>query len=107
MKIDLQQILDSTPREIPWSEIIEFEQFDERMSGVGVLFANTIGVCQDYVEFCPDFEHPKEQEILSWIWSYRPDLADQILNKEISEDFRKLILCYKEDKMNEFWDYIS
>ena len=107
MKLELREILESVPTEVPWSEIVEFENFDVRMSGVGVLFANTIGVCQGYIEFCPDYQPPKEQEILSWIWSFRPDLSDQILKKEINEDFRKLIVLYKEENMQEFWDYIS
>lgn len=107
MKSELNKIIESIPKEVSWKEIIDFDNFDERLSAISVLFVNTIGVCENYIEFCPDNEPPLREEELSWIWSYRPDLSDEFLKLELSDDFRMLINSYKESEMEKFWDYIS
>ncbi len=81
--------------------------FGTWLSAISVLFVNTIGVCENCIEFCPDNEPPLREEELSWIWSYRPDLSDEFLKLELSDDFRMLINYYKESEMDKFWDYIS
>lgn len=107
MKSELNQILESLPRVVPWSKIVEFDNFDERLSAISILFVNTIGVCENYIEFCPDNEPPQREEILSWIWSYRPDLTNELLELDLSEDFKKLIVYYKSSEMSKFLEYVS
>lgn len=107
MKSELDQIIESIPKEVQWSKIVDFDNFDERLSAISVLFVNTVGVCENYIEFCPDNEPPFREEELSWIWSYRPDLANELLNLELSVDFRMLIESYKTSQMEKFWTYIS
>lgn len=107
MKSELNQIIESLPKEVSWKEIVDLDDFDERLSAISVLFVNTIGVCENYIEFCPDNEPPLREEELSWIWSFRPDLSDELLKLELSDDFRMLINSYKESEMDKFWDYIS
>lgn len=103
MKKELIEILDSIPTEVNHSDIIDFKDFDERMSAVGVLYANTIGVSSSHIEFYPDNEPPLKEEILSWIWSFRPDLTDDILKMDLSEDFTFLIESYRDSEMDKFW----
>lgn len=103
MKQDLIEILDSIPTKVKHSDIIDFKNFDERMSAVGVIYANTIGVSIDKIEFCPNNEIPSEGEILSWIWSFRPDLSDDIIKMNLSEDFAFLIKSYRDSEMDKFW----
>ncbi|WP_339697773.1 hypothetical protein [uncultured Marixanthomonas sp.] len=107
MKSELDQIIESIPKAVSWKEIVDFDNFDERLSAICVLFVNTIGVCENYIEFCPDNEPPLREEELSWIWPFRPDLSDELLKLELSNDFRMLINSYKESEMDKFWDYIS
>ena len=84
MKQGLIEILDSIPTEVNHSDIIDFKNFYERVSAVGVIYANTIGVSIDKIEFCPNNEPPSKGEILSWIWSFRPDLTDAGYHGSIS-----------------------
>lgn len=100
---ELDEILESVPNEINHSDIFDFENFDKRMSAVGVMFANTIGMNLNSIEFCPNIPSSKE-EVLSWIWSYRHDLAGAILEMDLSTDFRFLIESYRDSKMDEFWE---
>ena len=107
MKFVLDNILKSVPNEVEFSEIIEFDKLDDRISAVGVLFANTIGVNEKSIEFCPNNEPPLIEEIISWIWTFRPDLGTEILNQNLSEDLIKLISSYEKNEMNNFWNYIA
>jgi hypothetical protein len=107
MKIELENILKLVPKEVLFSEIIEFDKLDERISAVGVLFANTIGVNENSIEFCPDNEPPLIEENISWIWTFRPDLGIEILNQELSDDLMKLISAYENNEMEKFWVYIN
>lgn len=100
MKNELSKILESIPETVLFSEIVDFDNFDERLSAIGVLFINTIGVCDDYIEFCPDNEPPLREEKLSWIWSFRPDLAEELLKLELSDDFEALISAYNLSEMD-------
>ena len=107
MKIELENILKSTPKEVEFSEIIEFDKLDERISAVGVLFANTIGVNEKSIKFCPDNKPPLIEETISWIWTFRPDLGIEILKQNLSEDLIKLISFYENNEMDKFWNYIT
>tara|TARA_R110000796_G_scaffold77585_1_gene173302 strand:- start:27966 stop:28289 length:324 start_codon:yes stop_codon:yes gene_type:complete len=107
MKSELNQIMESIPKEVPWKEVVDFDNFDERLSAISVLFVNTIGVCENHIEFCSDNDPPLREEVLSWIWSYRPDLAEDFLKLELSDDFRLLINSYKSSGMDKFWSHMS
>lgn len=107
MKSELEKILETVPVEVPWNQIVEFDKFDERQSAVTVLYSNTIGVRENYIEFCPDYAPPLREEILSWIWAYRPDLGNEMLGMKPTEDFKILIESYNSSDMQKFWDYVS
>ncbi len=107
MKTELEQILESLPNEVKFEEITEFEKLDERISAVGVLYANTIGVCEGFIEFCPDNEPPLLEEKLSWIWTIKPNLGIDIQKQNVSENLKMLITSYQKDELDKFWDYIS
>lgn len=104
---NLTDILRAVPTEVLWKEIIEFNEFDLRMDAVGVLFSNTIGVCDQYMEFCPDNTPPHKEETLSWIWVCRPDLYQEILEMELSESLQILIESYRDKEMDRFWKHTS
>ena len=76
MESELNMILKSVPTEVKFNEIVEIDKMDERISAVGALCANTIGVYEDYIEFCPDNEPPLKDEELSWIWVLSPDFGN-------------------------------
>jgi hypothetical protein len=108
MKNELSKILESIPRLVRNDIIVDFKGLDVRISAVSVLFANTIGVDENHIEFCPENEPPlKEEEELSWIWSFRPDLADEFLSIDLSDDLRILIESYRDCQMERFWNHIT
>ncbi len=94
MTLDLKTLIDSIPVEVKFSEIVDFDKLDERISAVGVLYANTIGVSGNYIEFCSDNEPALITEILSWIWVFRPDLSNDILKETLPKDLKLLIESY-------------
>jgi hypothetical protein len=103
---ELQNILRNIPVEIKWEDVVQRERMDERISCVGMLSPNTIGVCEGYLEYCPDNNPPHLEENLSWIWVIRPDLVDDLLKLNLSEEFKKLLLCYQSDTMEEWWEFV-
>lgn len=107
MKSDYKSLIDLTPIEVKFNDIIEFNRLDERISAVGVLFSNTVGVYDDYIEFCPENEPPLIEEIVSWIWTFRPDLGSEILKHTLSNDLRLLIDSYQTGEMTKWWDFIN
>ena len=107
MILDLKTLIDSTPNEVKFSNIVDFDRLDERISAVGVLYVNTIGVCDGYIEFCPDNKPPLTSEIISWIWVFRPDLSPDILKENLQNDLKLLIESYQTEDMDKWWDYIN
>ena len=107
MKHELSKILESMPSKVQWKDIVDFDNFDERLSAVSVLFVNTIGVCENYIQFCPDNEPPLKEEELSWVWSYRPDLSNELLEMDLSDDFKVLIESYRDSEMDRFWKLMT
>ena len=107
MADDYRQLINSTPIEVKFSDIVEFDNFDERISAISVLYSNTIGVCDGYVEFCPDNVPPLIEEKISWIWAIRPDLGNEILKQELSNDLKLLIESYQKNEMNKWWEFIN
>jgi hypothetical protein len=66
--------IENTPREVRWSDIAEFNELDERVSAITVIFGSVIGVNDGFVEWSPDDNPPSEQERLAWIWLCNPAL---------------------------------
>jgi len=106
-KNELQSLLNSYPTTVNHRDVVDFTNFDERLSAVDCLVVNTIGVSEGFIEFIPDNEPPLKEEIFCWIWAIRPDLSNDLLDLEISEDFRVLLNSYIDNNMTRFWDYIS
>jgi len=98
--------LEKTPTEVSWDDIEEPDRFDERRSAVDCLFINTIGVNEDYVEWCPNDEPPDMEEQLAWIWCIQPSAARDILSLTQSE-LRHLVESYLANEMDKWWQEIS
>ncbi|UZR93482.1 hypothetical protein [Chondrinema litorale] len=107
MTHELDKILDSIPINVTFNEIVELDKLNDRISAISVLYANTIGVCEGYLEYCPDSILPSLEENLSWIWTIRPDLGDDMMVMDIPESFKVLITAYKGNNMDQFWDFMS
>ncbi|MBL0020192.1 MAG: hypothetical protein IPP17_28115 [Bacteroidetes bacterium] len=107
METELHKLIESYPTTVNHTDIVDFDNFDERLSAVDTLVVNTIGVSQDVIEFIPDNEPLLKEEIYCWIWAIRPDLSTYLLDLEINEDFRILLKCYIDNEMSRFWNHIS
>lgn len=98
--------LDSTPTHFNWADIEEFDRFDERRSAVDCLFANTVGVNDGFVEWCPNGDPPDIDERLAWIWCVQPSAGEEILMLAQS-NLRYLIESYAADDMDKWWQEVS
>jgi hypothetical protein len=107
MKTERQTLLKSYPTTVNHTDIVDFANFDERLSAVDCLVVNIIGVSEGFIEFISDNEPPLEAEIYCWIWAIRPDLSKDLLELDISEDFRILLESHIDKDMSRFWNYIS
>jgi len=107
METELQTLFKSYPTTVNHRDIVDFANFDERLSAVDCLVVNTIGVSEDFIEFIPDNEPPLEEEIYCWIWAIRPDLSKDLLELDISEDLQILLKSYIDNEMSKFWNYIG
>jgi hypothetical protein len=54
MEKELNYILESYSTTVNQIDIIDFDNFDGRLSAVESLVINTIGVSEDNIEFIPD-----------------------------------------------------
>jgi len=52
--VTLKELIKKYPSEILFDEIVDFGSFDERLSIVNCIVANTIGVTERSIEFIPD-----------------------------------------------------
>lgn len=104
---ELLTLLESYPSTVNHTDIVDFANFDERLSAIDSLVVNTIGVSERFIEFVPDNEPPLREEIFCWIWAIRPDLSKDLLNLDLSEDLRVLLNSYIDNDMNRFWNHIS
>ena len=87
--------------------VVDFENFDERLSVIDCIVVNIIGVEEGFIEFIPDNNPPLEDEILCWIWAFRPDLTNEILEITKNEDLKFALNSYLNNSMDKFWNYIS
>ena len=105
--ITLKELINKYPYEILFKEIVAFESFDERLSVIDCIVANTIGVSERSIEFITDNNPPLKDEILCWIWAFRPDLSKEILEITENEDMKFALSSYVNNTMYEFWDSMS
>lgn len=103
----LKEISQNYPSQIMFDNIIDFENFDERLSVIDCIVVNIIGVEDGFIEFIPDNNPPLEDEILCWIWAFRPDLTKEIYTQTKNEDLKFALNSYLNSSMDKFWDYIS
>ena len=103
----LKELIENYPNEIPFEEIVDFENFDERLSVVNGIVVNIIGVNDGFIEIIPDNNSPSEDEILCWIWSFKPDLTNEILEITKNDDLKFALNLYLNNSLHEFWDYNS
>ncbi|WP_262147888.1 hypothetical protein [Chryseobacterium foetidum] len=103
----LKEISQNYPNQIMFNDIGDFENFDERLSVIDCIIVNTIGVEEGFIEFTPDNNPPLEDEILCWIWAFRPDLTNEILEINKNEDLKFALNSYLNNSLDKFWDYIS
>ena len=103
----LEKLIENYPIEISFNEIVDFENFDDRLAIVDCVVVNTIGVNEGYVEFTSFNNPPLKEEILCWIWAIRPDLSEEILQINNNEDFKIALNSYLKNSLDEFWDYFS
>lgn len=90
------------PEQLDWSDIEDFENFDTRRSAVDCLYANTIGVSEGFVEWCPD-DTGDNNMYCGWVWSVRPSLSEEV-KKHCDSELCKLIEAYESDGMNEWFE---
>ena len=107
MKNALAALLESYPTQVKFNEVEDFDSFDERVSAVDCLVANTVGVSAGHVEFIPDNNPPLKEEIYCWIWVIRPDLSRELMLHDINSDFKVLLNAYINDNMDEFWNHMN
>ena len=97
---------DSTPLEVRWRDIADFDQLDERVSAVTVLFGSVIGVNDGYVEWCTESLPPAESERLAWLWLCWPHLDEQMMPRA-RDDHRELMRAYRAGRIREWWSKIG
>ena len=90
----LKEILQNYPNQIMFDNIVDFKKFDERLSIIDCIVVNIIGVEEGFIEFIPDNNPPSEDEILCWIWSFKPDLTNEILEITKNDDLKFALNSY-------------
>lgn len=79
---------ENIPREVKYSEVEDFDEFDTRRSAIDGLYINIIGVNEDGIEWCPNDDPPSKEEYLAWLWVIKPSMGTEILN-DCSEEMTK------------------
>jgi hypothetical protein len=97
---------DATPLEVRWRDLADFDQLDERVSAVTVLFGSVIGVNDGTVQWCTDSLPPAESERLAWLWLCWPHLDEQIMDRA-RPDHQKLMRAYRAGRIREWWSHLG
>lgn len=97
---------EQTPKMVSWAQVEAFEDLDQRVSAVTVLFGSVVGVNDGTVEWCPDDTPPTEQERLAWLWLIQPSNYEH-LNALAGSSLRDLMDCYHRDEMADWWSRIA
>jgi hypothetical protein len=94
MRDRVQELVRFLPRSVAWSDIPEFDRFDERFGAVNVSLGPIMDVTEGYVAFTTD-QRPTKDELVAWAWLIRPDLEEQIIHLA-SRELREAIAYYRE-----------
>lgn len=97
---------DSTPLEVRWRDVADFDQIDERVSAVTALFGSVIGVNDGSVQWCIDSLPPAESERLAWLWLCWPHLDEKIMDRA-RPDHRKLMRAFRAGQLQEWWSQLA
>ena len=95
-------IVRNIPEQVKWTDIENFEDFDIRRSAVDCLYANTIGVSEEFVEWCPD-DINDDNVYCAWVWSVRPSLGEE-LKKHCDSELRELIESYESGGIDSWFE---
>ena len=106
MTSDLKHLLRNTPNSVPFRDFEFLDDIDLRSSCIHVLFVNIVGIDVDSADWLPNDDPPDLNERLAWIWFVRPSLANEIVEM-ISGDFRMLVECYQDDRMDDWWSHMT
>lgn len=90
----VQDLVRFLPRSVAWSDIPEFDRFDERFGAVNVAHGPIMDVMEGHVALATD-EPPTDNELVAWAWLIRPDLEEQIMAFANTE-LREAIEYYRE-----------
>jgi len=101
-----QALLAKPPVTVPWPDIVDFDDLDERLSCIDCLYVNILGVNDGYVEWSPNEDPPSQSETLAWLWFIRPDLSAEIAI-DAPPELQNLIQKKLSGKMQEWWDQIT
>lgn len=97
---------ESTPLVVPGHAVTEFEQVDERLAAVTVLFGSVFGVSGGCLEWCTESIPPAESERLAWLWLCWPHLDEQIM-PGARGDHRELMLAYRAGAMRGWYSQLG
>ncbi len=89
------------PPKVAIQDVADQEHLDERISAINCLFANLVGVGEDYLEFCSEKEGSDRDELLAWSWFIKPSQGEAI-TKASSVELCALITHYQNGTMN-YW----
>ena len=106
MKPELKHLLSDTPLTVAFTEFDSPDDIDLRRSCVDVLFVNTIGINANTADWLPNDDPPELNERLAWLWFIRPDLANDLADM-INGDFRLLVECYRDGRMEDWWSHMT
>jgi hypothetical protein len=89
----VQDLIRFLPRSVAWSDISQFDRFDERLGAVNVSHGAIMDVTDGHVALSTD-QSPTDDELVAWAWLIRPDLQEQIIPAASSE-LREAIAYYR------------
>ena len=98
----LADLLETIPREVINVNIVEPENIDERISAVGTIFANTIGVKEVRLNLYQMIIHLLKVKFFLGFGLFRPDLGEEIINYDIEPEFKKLIKGISQERWMNF-----
>lgn len=97
---------ENTERKVHRRDIEGLNEIDTRVSAIGCLYSNIIGVNENKIEWCPNDEPPSKEEYLAWLWVIQPSICEKIM-QDSPEELTKLMIAYNSNKMEEWFEYIA
>lgn len=90
----VQDLVRFVPRSVAWSDVVEFDRFDERFGAINVACGAIMDVTDGHVALTTD-DAPTDDELLAWTWLIRPDLGEHIMPLA-NDELRDAIEYYRE-----------